>query len=332
MPFKHFLTTSLNFERTHQLILQCLFNDPLFLKIATGVSAEGYRVVLEPVRGLFDIGIFDAGDNAISLMELKMWSSLSGPQLERQWKYLELEQCPGAHILLGTSDLQFHREGEYDDISETTSGHSCKVGYKELITILDRFVQQSPAVEAITIIANDYKNALQQQADYLNNAWLDESANLHLRSYSTYQKIRKYLLDESFYIYTVNNAGGNAHILNDDNSWTEFSYKGYEFKIYQEILDLKLMIRIESFGAPYGVKTSLKQEVIKLLQEKDTHQLPWSFSSHTSKYHKIAIYHPSFKTEEDCRKVADIMKSLNPVIKAIVREIKDEVTEEVGTH
>ncbi|PTQ92428.1 hypothetical protein C8P68_11228 [Mucilaginibacter yixingensis] len=327
MPFKHFLNTSLKFERTHQLILQCLFNDALFLKAATGLEVENPQVVLEPVKSLFDIGILDPDGNMICLIELKMWSNLSNAQLERQRRYLELTQCPGVHILLGASDLQFYRDESYDDIAEFSDQRSCKVGYKELISILERFASLSPAGAPITIIAEDYKEALQKQEKYINDAWLDSSASLHLRSYSAYSKIRKYLINEAFYIYSVNNPGGTAHILNDDRSWTEFLYQGHKFKMYQEILDLKLMIRIESFGAPNAVKTSLKQRVIQLLQQKDPNQISWSFSSRTSKYHKIAIYHPVMKTEVDCEQVATIMRSLNAIIKDIVRIVEDNKTE-----
>lgn len=105
MPFKYFLTTSLDFERTHQLILQCLLNDPAFLKLVTGLNIDKYFVKLEPVRGLFDIGILNEKKQAICLIELKMWSALSQTQLDKQLNYLVQKQCRGIHILLGTSDI-----------------------------------------------------------------------------------------------------------------------------------------------------------------------------------------------------------------------------------
>jgi hypothetical protein len=323
MPFKHFLTTSLNFERTHQLILQCLFNDPLFLRSATGIINEGYRVYLEPIRGLFDIGIYSEDDEPLCLIELKMWSGLSSPQLKRQSDYLADQSCLAMHILLGTSNLQFHRDDDYDDIVEQTGNKSCKIGYAELIKILSGFIQISGPADPITIIAKDYRDALTDQFERLDKAWLNAGENLHFRSYSTYSRIRKYLLDESLYIYTLNNGGGAAHILNDDHSWSEFDYKGHGFKIYQEMLNLEFMIRIEKYDAPNWLQAQLKDDFIKYLEDNDPFHLPWQYHSRTSKYHKIAIYSPEFRTEDDCKNMAELFKVMNPLIKDFVRKIKD---------
>jgi hypothetical protein len=182
MPFKHFLTTSLDFERTHQLILQCLFNDPLFLKVMTRMEIDNYQVQLEPVSGLFDIGILDNNKKQLCLIELKMWSNLSNVQLERQSKYLESQRCPGMHILLGNSDLQFHRDPDYDEISDHTRDNSCKIGYQELIGVLDTFIAHSDPSSPVCIIAGDYREALNKQAAYLDQTWLNPSANRHFRS------------------------------------------------------------------------------------------------------------------------------------------------------
>jgi hypothetical protein len=324
MPFKHFLTTSLDFERTHQLILRCLFNDPEFLRVACGQETKEYTVKLEPIRGLFDIGIYDSGDNPLCLIELKMWSRLSKGQLEMQGKYLQDHNCNGMHILLGTSNLQFHREGKYDDITEKTYGYSSKIGYRELVAILNRFIQAGDPAKPTVKIAENYCDALKSQAEYLENAWLNPSVHLHFKAYSTYSKIRQYLLDESFYIYSVNNAGGAAYILNDDRSWKGFKFRGYDFQIYQEMLNLELMIRIYSKNAPNQIRVALKERVIEQLKKTDPHNLPWTFDSRTSKYHKIAMYKPDINTLDDCRHVAEVFKTLNPVVKQIADQLKDK--------
>lgn len=324
MPFKHFLSTSLNFERTHQLILQCLFNDPKFFFAANGTEAQGYHVLLEPEKGLFDIGIYDQHDEPLCLIELKMWSKLSNGQLQTQAKYLETHNCNGAHILLGSSSLQFHRGDNYDDITDQTHGFSRKIGYEELDIILERFIRLSTPDAPITIIAQDYKEALKKQADYIHKAWLNPKADLHLRSYSAYSNIRKHLLKDRFYIYSVNNPGGTSHILNDDASWTKFKFKGHQFEIYQEMLDMELMIRIYSDNVPNHIRKLLKEKVIRQLQQLDPNKLSWNFDSRTSKYHKIAMYKPELKTEADCLRAAEIFQALNPVIKAIAKEVQDK--------
>ncbi|OCX54277.1 hypothetical protein BEL04_08445 [Mucilaginibacter sp. PPCGB 2223] len=323
MPFKHFLGTSLDFERTHQLILQCLFNDPLFLKVMTGMEPDRYQVQLEPLGGLFDIGILDNDKKYVCLIELKMWSGLSDVQLERQAKHLESQRCPGMHILLGTTDLQFHRDQDYDELAERAYDHSCKIGYQQLIGVLDTFIVRNDPALPVSIIAANYRDALSKQAAYLDGAWLDPYANPHFRAYSAYSKIKRYLLDECFYIYSVNNAGGAAYILNDANSWTKFTYKGHELQIYQEMLDLQLMIRIYGDGAPNHIKNQLKDRVIKELKRRDKFNLPWCFESKSSKYHKIAIYKPPLQTMEDCMHIADIFKFLNPVLKEIAKVLED---------
>ena len=321
MPFKHFLNTSLGFERTHQLILQCLFNDPLFIQVASGKRINEIHVKLEPYNSLFDIGLFDSADECLLLIELKMWSSLSAGQLETQRDFLEKHNCQGLHILLGTSSLQFHRDKNYDEIADYTHDRSLKIGYTELIEILDRFIIKSIADLPITTIAKNYRDALHKQQIELEGAWLDRSSNLHHRCYSAYSKIRNFLLDEQVYMYTVNNAGGADHILNDEGSSTKFDFKGYPFEAYLEMVNLDFLIRISSKDAPVEVKKELKNAFIQEFLKKDIAKLPWTFESKASKYHKIAIYKTELKTIEDCEAIANLFKLLNPKIKEIAQSV-----------
>jgi hypothetical protein len=320
LPFKHFLTFSRNFEQTQQVILQCLLNDPGFLKLIIGPVAGTIDVKLEPFNRLFDIGLFK-GEECIGLIELKMWSALSGGQVEYQWKFLEREGCPGLHILLGTSYLQFHKDDTYDELAEYTYDHSKKIGYPELIRLLDRFLGQADPATTVARIAADYRAVLQEQQVALDHAWLDDSAPLHHRCFSLYQKVRAHLTDEQVYTYTVNNGGGADYILNDEDAPSPFSFRDYDFEAYQEMVNFDFVIRLSSPDAPNDVRKELKGLFLQKLLEKGPPDIPWSFDCKTSKLHKIALYRPPATTLDDCERIADLFKTLNPVIKEIVAEL-----------
>jgi hypothetical protein len=323
MPFKHFLKHSIDFERTHQLILKSLFTDVNFARVITGQSFdEAINVTLEPFGSLFDLGLFRKDANCACLIELKMWSGLSNAQLERQTKFLKDNNYLGLHILLGTSDLQFYKNDLVDDIAEMTGGFSKKIGYKELISYLAKFVEiweTSP----IKQIAQEYMEALNTQWQDLEGAWLNPEAHNHFRFYSTYNKIRNFLPDGSFPIYTVNNAGGAVYIMNDDSSWKGFTYCGYNFQVYQEILDNHYMIRIFSDDVPNHIRNEVKSQFIEYFKKTEFFNLGWSFDLRASKYHKIAVFNPRFETLSDCQQIALLFGELNPVIKNIALRISN---------
>lgn len=322
MPFKQYLKNSIDFERTHQLILKTLLSDTNFVKHLTGVTiAEQAKVHLEPYSSLFDLGVFTKSEECLCLIELKMWSSLSKNQLDRQKSFLSKHQTVGLHILLGTTDLQYFKNEQYDEIADLTHNLSKKIGYKELINILDSYISENDSANTTVQMASDYKAALSSQEKYLINAWQNPKAHDHHRYYSTYSKIKNYLTDESFSIYTVNNHGGAVYILNDSNSWCGFKYKDYKFEIYQEILNNQLMLRIYSDGVSNDIRNEVKHKFLKKFKTTEYYTVGWDHAFRASKFHKVAVYNPKLENLTDCEAVARLLKSLNPVIKEIVRNL-----------
>lgn len=79
-----------------------------------------------------------------------MWSSLSENQLKDQSQYLQKENIPGLHILLGTADIVHFKDAQYDQIRISRNKASKKVGYLKLIDTLEKFTNQSePSIQNI---------------------------------------------------------------------------------------------------------------------------------------------------------------------------------------
>jgi hypothetical protein len=251
------------------------------------------------------------------LFELKIWSDLSDGQLEKQTKYLAEKKIRGFHILLGTSDLQFYRGIERDDIAIRTENNSVKIGYTELINSLETYISTAGHQQTIVKMASDYKNALVSQRDDLENAWLDTNQKPKKRYYSLYDKIRSFLLKDGFKIHSVNNNSGGQHILNDQKSWFPVKYQSFDFQVYQEMLDDDYMVRIYCKDAPADIRGSLKKDFIKEFKIKAGSMQNWSYQGKASKYHKIATFRPKVTTLEECENLAVFFKSMNLVIKEI---------------
>jgi hypothetical protein len=321
MPFEFFLKRSMSSERIHQFTLQSLLYDPLFVKILTGIDLdEKPNVLWEPVKSMFDLGIKSNG-NTLCLFELKMWSDLSDGQLDKQTEYLDEKKIRGFHILLGTSDLQFYRGADRDDIAIRTNNNSVKIGYAELIHSLETYISKAGHQQAIVKMAFDYRNALINQRDDLENAWLDDYPHSKKHCYSLYNKIRSFLPKGHYRIHSVNNNGGASHVLNDRKSWFSVKYRGVDFEVYQEMLNDEYMVRIHSENAPAHIRSSLKKDFLKEFKIKAGTLQNWSYQGKASKYHKIAKFKPKITTLEECENLAIFFKSMNPVIKEIAASI-----------
>lgn len=316
MPFKHFLDNSIDFERTHQLVLKSLLADPDFATCLIDAPVnKDTKIYLEPHGGLFDLGLFTKEGVCLCLIELKMWSSLSKNQLDRQQEFLKKHSLKGLHILLGTTDLQYYRDMNYDEIADFTGNVSQKLGYKELIQVLNSFESANAGERTTVKMAREYRLALTKQASYLDSAWLNPHAHEHHRFYSTYSKIQTYLTEENFSIYTVNNRSGAVYIINDGGSWFGFSYKNQKFEIYQEILNNQHMIRIYSNNVPNDIRNEVKEKFLKHFKKTAHYSSDWGQEFRASKFHKIAVYNSKFASLSDCEQAAILLKKLNTVLK-----------------
>ena len=120
------LESSTDYERTHQVVLYTLFKESDFASYLLGLG-KPIEVEWETEKQLFDLGVSDGKTRA--LMELKMWSSLSGGQLARQTARLKEfknagKDVMGRHLLLGTSWFEW----EPDVLLEESDNCSRRLG------------------------------------------------------------------------------------------------------------------------------------------------------------------------------------------------------------
>ena len=236
------LENSIDFERTHQIVLNTLFNKSNFafhlLGMGTPVEAEW-----EAEKQLFDLGVSDGKTRV--LMELKMWSSLSGGQLARQTARLKGfknagEDVMGRHLLLGTSWFEW----EPDVLLEESDNCSRRLGYEELIRALDSLLSSPGLGSDIRELASPYRDLLVKQFDKIKDA-ADDSVEQEKKGaryyYSLFWKLKNQLekvgLERGkMWIHTATNAGGPVYILTD-REWVAFQHKGMDVSLYYEVVN-----------------------------------------------------------------------------------------------
>jgi len=275
-----------------------LLEHPRFLNLLTGMTIGAYEVCPEPVSKKFDIGL--RKDQHLKwelLIELKMWSSLSENQLKDQSQYLQKENIPGLHILLGTADIVHFTDAQYDQILISSNQSSRKVGYLQLIDTLEKFTNQSePSI------------------------LVDLAKHYQLAYYSLYHHIRQHLPGSKYPIKSVNNAAGGAIIMGDDASWISFSYENIQFQAYQEILNGTYMIRIWSKSAKIWQRHQVRSKFIATFAQADDTGINWKTNHKASIWHKILTHEPEFKSEEQFKSMAELMQKLQPLIKTTVEK------------
>jgi hypothetical protein len=323
MPFNLYLTSSINYELTHQLILKTLLESREFTQLLTGENLENYHIVLEPEGGRFDIGIkSNTEEKWLYLLELKMWSTLSKQQLKGQTEFLTKENVKGIHILLGTADLIHYQSEAFDKIIKDSKSTSRKIGYDKLISALENFSLAAPS-SPLSQMAESYAASLKGQYHHILSAWKQLDKENDISFYSLYYHMSKSLPQEQFLIYPVNNAAGGSVILNDQYSWIGFNYKGQEFEAYHEILDGIYMIRMYSEDANSQLRNELKQLFIEYFSKLDTSGIKWGNYSKASKWHKILTYSPQISDEASIAGFAEVMVKNRPILKQVIAQINN---------
>lgn len=323
MPFNLYLSSSINYELTHQLILKTLLEVTEFTKLLTGENLQDYHIVLEPEGGRFDIGIkSNAEEKWLYLLELKMWSTLSKQQLKAQTEFLIKENVKGIHILLGTADLIHYQSEEFDKIIKDSKSTSRKIGYDKLISALESFGNDVPT-SPLSQMAESYAASLKEQYHHILSSWQQLDKENDISFYSLYYHMSKSLPHEQFLIYPVNNAAGGSVILNDQHSWVGFNYRGQKFEAYQEILDGVYMIRIYSENANSHLRNELKQLFIKYFLKIDSSGITWGSYSKASKWHKILTYTPQISDEGSIADFAAVMVQNRPILHQVITHINN---------
>jgi hypothetical protein len=229
--------TAIDYERTHQLALFTLFLKSSLPSYLVGITTPK-SILWEPEGQLFDLGIEDTTKTAY--VELKMWSALSDNQRRRQTDFLVDKKSSGLYVLLGTSWF----EHSANSIACESGGLVKKVGYDELISVLNRLMIEAGQPPDVYELALAYRNALQEQFEKMKNAFTIKNKG-KLYFYSLYWEIQKRINGMETTIYTVNNPGGSVYILNN-SYWKLFSAGNLSGKLFYELVNGRLCIKFFS--------------------------------------------------------------------------------------
>lgn len=319
-----FFKDALEYEKNHQLIIWRFLEDPKFIKILFGIDLIKPKIYWEYKNGLFDLAVAESGNDPELMIELKMFSGLSQEQLQKQTEYIKQFNIQGAYILLGTSNIEYVKNEKNDDIKNKTEGYSQKIGYKELIEGLKKYQDVMEKGSDNFDLVLEYIYALKQQVGWINNCKkLKAEKRYDIYYYTIYQRIRDHHIDGKLYldVYTEHNRGGPSYIMNDKGTWFEIEFEGFQFKLFQEILDGTHLIRLMRMSKHSNYQRSLAEKISKKLQEKNLFAKNYNHSMRVSKYMKIARKDLDFNNPDDLAFEANLLLETHKILKSISAEL-----------
>ena len=307
--------TAIDYERTHQLALYTLLKQSKLGDLLQGENGS-WDILWEPENQLFDLGIASGHVNSNIYIELKMWSNLGDNQKKRQSEFLENIKARGIYVLLGTSWF----EVSSNDVAKFSSNLASKVGYLELIDLLNQVIVTGTETPDILELALSYRISLEKQYQYITNAY-KENDRTKLFWYSLYDQIRKYLHTTTGTIFTVNNPGGEVYILNDPNSWLSSNCNGIDIQLYYEVVNGRLCIKFyaetNDTDEKRSIRNSIRTAIHKVLDAK----------YNVVDAGRIGSYMTACQIEHDFSNISDIKKSsaifddIHSKMQSIVNEI-----------
>lgn len=320
-----FFKDALDYELNHQILIWRLLEDPAFIEGLFGYKISNPKVIWEYMKGTFDLAVSDSeGSSPKLFIELKMWSGLSKSQLEKQTKHIKSYGGNGIYILLGTSNIEYAKNGNRDDIAKRTMNLSQKIGYAELIEGLKKYVANIDNSSDQKDLVREYILALEYQyRDIQNCIYPKDRDKKHKYYYSIYQKIRDlYIKDEiNLEIYTENNRGGPSYILNDKSSWFKIEFEGKQFRLFQEILDGIHLIRLMGENSNNSQKR-LANIISENLTESELKNYDYYHSMRVSKYMKLARKTLRFDKPNDYRFESSLIIKTHKILKSIAEELQ----------
>ena len=245
-------STAIDYERTHQLAIYTLLKESQLGSFLQNQN-KSWDVLWEPEKQLFDLALVN---NSKTYIELKMWSSLGDSQKNRQSAFLYSTGSTGFYILLGTSWF----ENSSQDVINFSKNTAIKIGYTELIALLNQIIVSGNETPDILELALSYRISLEQQYKHIKNSYKKGTKD-KLYWYSLYDQIRRNLKTQTASIYTVNNPGGEVYIINDFNSWRTGKNQGVEFDLYCEIVNGILCIKFVADTDDTDIKRSLRDNI-----------------------------------------------------------------------
>lgn len=247
--------TAIDYERTHQLAIYTLLKQSQLGNLLQGQD-NSWEILWEPESQLFDLGLATSDTSSNTYIELKMWSSLGDNQKKRQSDFLNNKKAKGLYILLGTSWFEISSK----DVTNFSGGLASKIGYVELIELLNQIIVSGKETPDVLELALSYRISLEKQYQHITNA-CGGSARNKLFWYSIYDQIRAHIEKTTGSIYTVNNPGGEVYILNDNNSWLSGTCDGVDVELYFEVVNGTLCIKFYAETDDKDKKRSIRDSI-----------------------------------------------------------------------
>jgi hypothetical protein len=256
--------TAIDYELTHQVALYTLLAKSKLPSLLVGIN-DSKHIEWEPQGQLFDLAVAD--DQRHAYIELKMWSSLTDSQIQRQQDFLASTKHSGIYILLGTSWFEFDSQR----IQKVSKGASTRVGYDELIDALNKLLITPGQSADVYELALAYRNALQDQFTQLKTAALSPKDRGKLYYYSLYWMLKEQLQGLKTAIYSATNPGGPVYILNNQE-WYPVFVNGVSVELYYEVVNDRLCIKFfadtDDANKKYMVRDSIRRATHAVLDSK----------------------------------------------------------------
>ena len=159
-----FFKTAIDYERTHQLALLTILKETSLPSLLYPFIGE-IKVDWEPERGLFDLAVSDA--ETTLYFELKMWSTLTENQRNRQIAFLKSNNSTCNYVLLGSTWFEFSEE----KIHRESEKRAKKIGYEELEKLLNTLLTERGYSPDVYDLILAYRNALVDQFERQLDGW-----------------------------------------------------------------------------------------------------------------------------------------------------------------
>ena len=304
--------TAIDYERTHQLALYTLLKQSKLGKILQRENT--LNILWEPEDQLFDLAI--ESNNKKTYIELKMWSTLSDRQKKRQTTFLLKNNAKGIYVLLGTSWF----EVTSNDLESFSHGLASKVGYLELIDLLNKVITSRSETPDVLELALSYRIALEKQYSELANAYKGNKEN-KLFWYSLYDRIRNKLKTTSASIYTANNPGGKVYILNDNNSWFKGKCNNINIQLYSEVVNGTLCIKFYAETDDKNKKFSIRDRIRKSIHKELDAKYKVIDAGRIGRYMTACQIEHDFSNKYGIQKSAKIFDDIHSKMKNIINRI-----------
>ena len=316
---ERFLALALDYEINHQLVWRQLLQHPEVAERLLGTASPS-DMVWEPERGLFDLAVHDPNETVY--VEMKAgYGSLSASQIDRQRAFLDRRRQEGAEVrvayaLFGLSTF----EHDADTLGEDTEGASPQVlTYTNVAEALEGAAPTLPREDAA--LCRAYQATLGRRWERLLH---DETS--YVRRLRTYATIRSLLPGIRTRVYRTSNASGPVVILND-RLWPKIEVGAHEARVYQEVNNGRLSLKIAAGSLPDDSKRQLRRAVRRAAESVLGEAMP---ETRTSQVGRLGSYMTALvvgdRSIDDLapREAADLIRKVHRLLSDIASQVQEE--------